>query len=735
MSSMSVDSPSDANEQPWTFSTSNNSNPIQLDTATADDNNTETNEDTSKQPTSNSGTADVSDDTEPNESIQITFGVSNEVQQTTFGLPNNPSNPPTLFGTTDPNHNNDTSNQNSTLTQPTESMQLDDTKAETDEDPSKRPTSNGTKPSESTQFTFGVPSVPNNSNGTPLISFGTTDPTNNNHTSNQNPNGIQPNKPMQVSFGTDATATTDDNKAQTNEDPSKQQPTSNGTKPSQSSPFTFGVSNQPILFGTTASTSQAVASTSQVPASSATPFGSWQPVANDSNPFAAFNSNNQSSDATNTTTTPTAPPVPLQTTFTAPPVIPDGAIDVEARDAFQKLFRQQTEHQWRCDSCANYNPDTTNICESCEARRSNPPPPPLMQTPCKVSSTQFGIHKDGHAYYDVLKDNDELLHYDTASHPVLCYFPYMHEHKGEELNQEGPEAWLQFDDVDGSSHHKDVKVRTYREYIRRRNMCKQQMRHTKIEKGEVLIAMTGDGSMGGQLGVGNGSVTRIPNNIAPFPFILDTKIKDIQSTATGIMSTAVVSDNQIYVWGLNDKSELTINPHNIEQVDVGDDDDQLSPEVAWPKLYDHYSALITSIYEVTNPDKLTQEGFVKMLLIDQKVGKLVIRFGDKSKVIEGVLKADKVENNIAKFKEECQCELSKKKKKSDAVVVDTEEQINIEETADGMHQLYLRICKKYNIEDEVPLFVPKASEEEMRQRKDRKLNPYKYMDEEEVATE
>eukprot|EP01083_Nonionella_stella_P162029 531467_1 len=97
--------------------------------------------------------------------------------------------------------------------------------------------------------------------------------------------------------------------------------------------------------------------------------------------------------------------------------------------------------------------------------------------------------------------------------------------------------------------------------------CKLQINaiHNKkrIKENDVLIAMCGDGSVGGQLGVGNGSVTKIHNNISPFPFIMDNllcKTRDIRLATTGIMSTAIVTnDNQIYVWGLNDKSELTIN--------------------------------------------------------------------------------------------------------------------------------------------------------------------------------
>merc|ERR1712228_879164 len=257
-------------------------------------------------------------------------------------------------------------------------------------------------------------------------------------------------------------------------------------------------------------------------------------------------------------------------------------------------------------------------------------------------------------YYDILNKNDDILRYDAYSHPKPQYFPYQHDEKNEELNEEGPDAWNQFDDDESDQDDDDLdvhievdenkKVRVYREYKERRMICKQQIdelnKHKKIKAEHVLIAMAGDGSMGGQLGVGNGSNTKIRDNISPFPFILKSlKNKQIKLTAAGIMSTAIVTDdNQIYVWGLNDKSELTINPVNSQQVDVGDDDDQLSPDVAWNRLYAHYFEKITNIYQEHNPDRLEKdESFVKNLLFKRKVGKITMTYRGKTEIKEGSL--------------------------------------------------------------------------------------------------
>merc|ERR1712228_1084246 len=54
-----------------------------------------------------------------------------------------------------------------------------------------------------------------------------------------------------------------------------------------------------------------------------------------------------------------------------------------------------------------------------------------------------------------------------------------------------------------------------------------------------------------------------------------------------------------------------------------------------------------------------------------------------------------------------------------------------------MQTLYVKICEMYHIiEDQIlPLFIPKASEEEMRERRDRKLNPYKYLKQDEIVSD
>eukprot|EP01084_Bolivina_argentea_P064584 117767_1 len=282
----------------------------------------------------------------------------------------------------------------------------------------------------------------------------------------------------------------------------------------------------------------------------------------------------------------------------------------------------------------------------------------------------------------------------------------------------------------------DEKVKTYLEYKKRRMNCKLQINaiHNKkrIKENDVLIAMCGDGSVGGQLGVGNGSVTKIHNNISPFPFIMDNllcKTRDIRLATTGIMSTAIVTnDNQIYVWGLNDKSELTINPKNISDVDVGDDDDELSNITAWNRLYKYYYSKIENIYKKYNPNKLIEKkSFVYNLLSKRKVGKIMIKYKTKEEIKEGSLYSqDTIDKTVKQFEDKCKLEDKKSKKKYKATYT---QEINIDETANEIQALYVKICNKYDIseEDRSELYIPKATASEIRDRRDRKLNPYKYL--------
>eukprot|EP01084_Bolivina_argentea_P064583 117766_1 len=442
------------------------------------------------------------------------------------------------------------------------------------------------------------------------------------------------------------------------------------------------------------------------------------PTTNNTDPFANIEFETTQTNHNNTNTnsnTNQNPPTP--------PVINPNDIDHDAAKLFLQQYNTQISNQWCCNVCKNYNSIESNACESCEAINNNNNISIINEDNQSNSSSL----QNQFAYYDILNANNEILQYNDKHHPNPQYFPYDHENKEKELHKESPNAWKQFDDSNQDEIN-NPKVHTYREYKKRRMICKQQIEAlncNKNRKHNMLIAVAGVGSVGGQLGVGNASVTNIPNNISPFPFIMESLAnKQIKQITTGIQSTAVITEkNELFVWGVNDLSSLTINPININSVDI-DDCDQLYNGITWEQIYKYYYQKISSVYKNVNPAKLRQDAtFIETLLHKQRYGKVIMKCGDMSQVKEGYLDKNKIPQIIQQFRNKCNAtnnisNTNNTNSKQKQFAVHHMQQINTQKTTQSIHELYIKICNKYNISnnERAPSFF-----------KETKLNPYKYI--------
>ena len=115
-----------------------------------------------------------------------------------------------------------------------------------------------------------------------------------------------------------------------------------------------------------------------------------------------------------------------------------------------------------------------------------------------------------------------------------------------------------------------------------------------------------------------------------------------------------------------------------------------------------------------------------------------MKFNGESESHDGMyLMKEKVDALAALFvkrvKQKCEMNGKKIGKRAKLEIV---EEVDIEASAEKIHALYIKVCDKNDIpkDKRLNICIPKATAKEMLQRKNRKLNPYKYLNEDDDAS-